>query len=155
MSYLHNQDKSGNLQRKSVKATSFDDNAPGTDGQKMLHVARATYDFSSDGGLQGAIGLGVFLPDNAVVKRCYYDVETAFTSGGAATVSLDSEGTGDLKADEAIATGYSSGQHDGDPDGTAANMVKMTAKNEVTMTISTADLTAGKAHFYVEYVHSS
>ena len=64
---------------------------PSLDGTQVKHVARATYSYADDGGAVSTIGLGVYLPDNAIVTRAWYEVITTLTSNSAndaATVAL-------------------------------------------------------------------
>ena len=112
-------------------------------------IAKATYDFSVHGGAVGDIALDLKLPDNAIVYQGLIDVVTDPTSGGAATVALQIEGTADLLAATAIAS--VTGQLDTVPDGTAANVVKLTAEQTLTAVVATAALTAGKFHVYLFY----
>lgn len=124
------------------------------DGLVQKRVARATWDFSELGGATGSIPLGVTLPDNAIITHAYADVVTAAASaGGNGTIALSSEGAGDLLA--AVDADTLSGQVDLVPDGTAANMIKLTADRELTVVVAVEDLTAGNIVFYVEYVQSA
>lgn len=124
------------------------------DGLHARRVARATYDFAEHGGTAGTIGLGVTLPDNALIQRVWYKQQTAFTSGGAATVSFGWAGsTAALTTDQAFNhANYSEALHDGIQLGTVATMTEMTAAKEIAITIGTANLTAGKVIMFVEYV---
>lgn len=125
----------------------------GVDGNGFLHVARATYDFSVEGGEIGDVALGVTLPDNAVITFGFGDIITSFTStGGTGTIALKSEGAADLLA--AVDADTLSGQFALIPDNAVANMVKLTAARELTLTIGTATITAGKAVFFVYYIIS-
>jgi len=124
-------------------------------------IARATYDFATDGGAQGTIGLGVTLPDNAIVVRAWYEVLTTLTSStDAATVSLDipTDDVAGLLAAIAISDAsnpWDAGHHECIQDGTAANFSeKCTAARELSMTVATEDLTAGKFILFAEYVVS-
>lgn len=126
----------------------------GADGLHPKRVARATYDFAEHGGAQGDIGLGVTLPDKAVIVKAYFDVITPMASaGGTGTIALKSEGAGDLLI-AVDADTLAAGLHDCIPTGAAANMIKLTANRELTATIGTEDLTAGKFVLFVEYVAS-
>jgi len=127
--------------------------APGTDGLNAKRIARATYDFDVDGGVVSSIGLGVTLPDNAIITRSFIDIITGMTSaGGAGTIALDSEGAGDLLI--AVDADTLSGLVECIPVGTAATMVKLTAARELTATIAGEALTAGKFVLFAEYVVS-
>ena len=125
-------------------------------GKFVPQVARAVYDFAVDGGAIGAIDLDVDLPDNAIIKRAYYDVVTTFTSAtDAATVALHAESADDILAAVAISAGgnaLDAGLHEGIEDGTMANAVKTSAVRALTLTIAVEAVTAGKLVLFVEYV---
>lgn len=117
-------------------------------------VARAHYDFAVDGGAVGDIPLrGRQIPSGAIIIDTLIDVETALTSGGAATVALKSEGAADLNAADAIsgAPWSTTGAKRGDLTATSAP-VKTTADRTITATVGTAALTAGKFSIVVTYV---
>lgn len=121
-------------------------------------VLRGLYDFSVLGGAVGAIklkdedGTDLIIPSKAIVTSVYIDVLTAPTSGGAATIAFGANTTTDFKAATAIAS-YT-GIVAGIPVGTAATAVKMTADRNITATIATAALTAGKIYVLCEYIMS-
>lgn len=125
----------------------------GADGLSMKGVLRVDYDFAVHGGGVGAIPLGVILPDNAIIERGFGDIITPFTStGGTGTIALGANTASDLKA--AVDADTLSGIFELIPTGTAASMVKATAAREITLTVGTAAITAGKAVFFLEYVIS-
>lgn len=113
------------------------------------------YDFATDGGAVGDIVLrGSGLPSNARVTRTYYEVTTAFTSGGSATIALNipTDDAAGLLAATAIGTAGTAGAHDGIQDGAAANFSELTTAVRVpTMSVGTADLTAGALVLVLEY----
>ena len=120
-------------------------------------VARADYDFSVDGGAVGDITLrGDTIPSGAVVVDALLHVETALTSGGAATVAIKTEGAADINAADAIsgAPWSTTGAKRGDFTATTAP-VKTTAARSITATVATAALTAGKFAVLVWYVELS
>jgi len=125
---------------------------------KMPFTVKAQYDFAELGGTIGAIGLGVTIPDNAIIMRAYVDVLTTCESAAdTATIALHAEGADDIVAAIAINDGtnpWDAGLHEGIEDGTVANAVKTTAARELTATIAVQDLTAGKFNLFVEYVLS-
>jgi len=122
------------------------------------HHGVALYDFSVDGGATGIITLNS-LPENATITKAWYEVITAFTSGGSATVGFGvavNDATG-LKAVTAFddAT-YGVGYDDFTPDGAATNFTtKTTDTRDIRMTIATAALTAGKVKIWYEYSMSA
>jgi len=123
------------------------------DGLHAHRLARATYDFAADGGLTGNIGLGVTIPDNAIVVRAFIDIITNMASaGGNGTIAINVESAGDILV--AVDADTISGIVDGIPDHTAANSIKTTSTKVITATIGTEDLTAGKFIVFVEYVLS-
>lgn len=147
------------------------------EGQQVRELAVATYDVAVDGGAIGAHGLGVFIPDNAIITNAWIDVVTTFTDGDtdAATIALHLQSAGDLVA--AIAISNATNVWDAGIRGTlvnnpnlgadaahdtalevialyAATKLKLTAEREVTATVATAALTAGKMNIFIEYVIS-
>lgn len=134
-----------------------------------LQVQEYVYDFSVDGGAQGAIDLSAKdgfdpLPDNAIVSEVVAWVETAATSGGSATVSYgpsaDVDGysgaaiaVASLTAD-AVFNGFDNGAAllwDDTNDHKIHYITNATNKRDFSVTIATADLTAGKIRFAVAY----
>ena len=144
-------------------------------GATVKEVAVATYDVSGgDSGAVGAHGLGVYIPDNAVITKVWYDVVTTFTDGASdtATLALTIQSAGDAVA--AIAISAATNVWDAGVHGSvigfpaiagstatdtaievaalfAASYVKTTAIREITVTVATAALTAGKMRVFVEY----
>lgn len=136
-----------------------------SDGLNAARTARVTYDFATDGGAQGTIGLGVTLPDNAVIRRAWYDVQTTFTSAGdLATVALNIPTDGDLVDAIAIGDGtnpWDAGIHDivnaanvAEDIDAPTGYLKLTGAREVSIVIATEDLTAGKLILFIDYVVS-
>ena len=151
------------------------------DGLSVPKIAVATFDPSGDTTKRpvAAYGLGVHLPDNAIVTRAWVDVVTTFTSAGAdaGTIALHVQGANDLI--NAIAISDASNVYDAGMHGTliagkttlseaapntrtqivnaadiAAGFIKLTAERELTVTVGGQALTAGKLVLYVEYVLS-
>lgn len=149
------------------------------DGLTVPKIAVATFDPSANTGERtiAAHGLGVYLPDNAIVTRAWYDVVTTFTSAGAdaGTIALKVQGANDLVSAIAISDGtniWDAGAHgclplapnlgaDAAHDSQlevvalmSALQIKLTAERELTATVAGQALTAGKLVLYVEYVIS-
>lgn len=130
------------------------------DGLMAVKVARATYDFAVDGGAISSIGLGVTLPDNAIVTRTYIQVITTLESStDAATIALTipTDDVAGLRAATAINSGTSwdAGFKDGVQDGVIANFSEQcTAEREITATIAVEAVTAGKFIVFCEYIVS-
>lgn len=147
------------------------------DGLTVPKLAVATYDVSGgDDGAIGAHGLGVHIPDNAIITRAWIDVITTFTDGAddSATMAVHIQSADDLVAAIAMSSGTIwdagiKGTLAGSPilgiDAAhdtaievaaliAASMIKTTAEREITVTVADDDPTAGKMVIYVEYVLS-
>jgi hypothetical protein len=123
-------------------------------GTGRRRLAVGLYDFSIDGGAVGDIALrGDSIPSGAIITDVLIHVDTALTSGGAATVALKAESAADLNAADAIsgAPWSSTGAKRGDLDADTAP-VKTTASRTPTATVGTAALTAGKFSVYVSYL---
>jgi hypothetical protein len=150
-------------------------------GLVVREIAVAVFDTSvndSSGAANTTIaahGLGVYLPNKAIVINAWTDVTTTFTSAtSAATIALKVEGAGDLVVAIAINSGssrwnsglggclpgsYAEATVAGDSallDAArkAGSYVKTTAIREVTATVAVEALTAGKMNIYLEYVLS-
>ena len=135
---------------------------PSGDGLNTKRIAKATYSYAVDGGAISTIGLGVTIPDNAVVTRTYYEVITTLTSNAAndaATISFDIpvDDVAGLVAATTISAGgniWDAGYHEGIQDGTAAAFaVKTTGARELSVTIGVEAIdAAGIVVFFCEYV---
>ena len=122
-------------------------------GITYVGCAKVMYDFAVHGGGTGAHPLGVKLPDNAVIFTSFGDIITAFTStGGTGTIALGAKTADDLLG--AVDADTLSGVFALIPVGSAASSVKLTAQREITLTVATNPITAGKAMFYLWYVLS-
>ncbi len=130
------------------------------DGRALaFKVAKAQYDFSQHGGEIGDIPSGVFIPAKAVITKAWIDVLTTCQTEGsdAGTMAVKAASSGDLVAAVAVSNGgnpWDSGLKPCIPVGSAATMIKLTEKKEITFTIATQDFTAGKFNVFVEYVIS-
>lgn len=133
-----------------------------------LRTAEYVYDFDVDGGAQGKIVLSdkankAPIPVGAIVKDVHMKVVTAFTSGGSATLDIGNDDDEDgylgqiavaALTDNALfnAAGQDSALL---WDGTNDHMIPLNvldaADGEVSVTIGTADMTAGKAIILVDY----
>lgn len=69
---------------------------------QQLRVAKATFDPTANSGERGTgtHGLGVFIPDNAIILDVFYDVITVFTSTAGGTdksvIGIEIEGANDV-----------------------------------------------------------
>lgn len=125
---------------ESVKITNT------AQGDSVLRVAKAVYNFAIDGGAVSTITPNgtVALPDNAVIIAATVNSTTAVTSSGAATVSIGTS-AGSSATSILGATAKASLSADAVLNGVPvfATPVKLTAAGNVTFTIGTAALTAG------------
>jgi len=151
---------------KAVNLTHEGYNAIGdasVDGVNPLYSFRATFDPTTNSSERSVAdhGLGVYLPDNAVVVRAWYKVETTFTSTAGGTdkatlaISIPTDDVAGLVAAVAIETGtpWDAGHHDCIQDGAAANFSEQcTAIRELTVTIGTQAVTGGKLILHGQYV---
>lgn len=121
---------------------------PAHEGMKRVKLMKFNYSFAVDGGAVSAITIG-HLPSGAIVLGGVIDITTTLTSGGSATIAIDSEGAGDLKSATAVAS-WTAGRLALNASTTfAASSVKTTAARNVTATIATAALTAGVFDLYL------
>lgn len=149
-----------NKKLESVAESEVD--AQSADGLHVKRIARATYDFATDGGAISTISLGVTLPDNAAVIKAWYQVLTTLTSvGDNATVSIDipTDDEAGILAAVAIDDGSNPWDANGMVDciqtGAAANVSEqLTAARLVSITIAVEAVTAGKFIVWLEYVVS-
>lgn len=121
---------------------------------KDLHQ-EFVYDFDVDGGAIGNISLGT-LPEGMVVTDAFVTVETALTSGGAATVAFGNANDRDqFITAKAKTTVDTAGKVVG---GACAVLAQNLVANEKTVSITIADaaVTAGKLRLAVRgYVPAS
>jgi hypothetical protein len=131
------------------------------EGTTRLKEASGEYDFAVDGGAvstitlrsAGGASLGNEIPAGSVITGGYIEVDTAVTSGGAATLGVNSEGAGDLLAATVVsgAPWSSTGRKSITPAFTGASSVKTTVKRNLAVTVAVAALTAGKFRLVVFY----
>lgn len=119
-------------------------------------ILQFEYDFAKQGGAVGAIGLGSFLPDNAIIVGGFLDVITTFTSAAdTATIAIHAESANDIVTAVAINVGtpWDAGLQAIIPDEvTIAGAFKTTQAREITATIAVQAVTAGRLRGYLEYV---
>lgn len=142
----------------STQRVGFDKFYAGELGQQLaskVHCIKAVYDFAVDGGAVGSINLKdefgkeIIIPSGAIVKQVMMHIKTAMASaGGAGTIALTLNSSGDLKA--AVDADTLSGLVAGIPVGSAATAVAATAQRALVWTIATEALTAGKVWLFVE-----
>lgn len=132
----------------------------------------ALYDFAVHGGAVGDIALRVRIPNGAVIVDSFAHVLTAPT-GASATVGVKLQSAGDvfsvaaisgapwsstgfklgkLRYTPGIALGAGNGSDTAIDDTSAGAFLALTAERELTLSIGTAALTAGKINLFIEYV---
>lgn len=135
------------------------------------HCVAALYDFDVHGGEVGAVPLRVRLPAGAIVVNSVLHVLDAPVSAGSATIAITLESAGDILA----ATAFDAPPFNGTlglglarytpstkvpdvgdvpvviDDSAAAAFVVTTTERELTLTIGTAALTAGKLNVFLQY----
>ena len=136
-----------------------------------IHVQEYVYDFAVDGGAQGEIFLsskdGVDpVPNGAIIQSVTAQVLTTFTSGGSATLAWGNDDDPDGYSGTAIAVAsltantVFNGWDNGAVllwDDTNDHQIPVPVVNEddgeVSVTIATADMTAGKMVILVQYLY--
>jgi len=152
------------IEDANVTVEKLSASAQGTaDGLGFMRAARFTFDPSANTGERtiAAHGLGVTLPDNAVVLGGYIEILTTFQSAGAdaGTIALSVEGANDLVTATAISSGTFWDAVKGKvvvPDALnaagVATSIKTSAAREITATVGSQALTAGKLVGWLFYV---
>jgi len=124
-------------------------------------MAVAVWDFAVNGGSTGIAnlnGANAMLPDNAVIRNVFYDIQTSITcttTTGIMIFKLPTDGT--LLTLSPLATGGNTGMGLGTPlNSTAGTWLKTTAARgiQVDLTGTGPVFTAGKVYCYIEYVVS-
>jgi len=133
-------------------------------GLGVLRVARFEFDTAgedsagADNTAVGAHGTGVTLPIHAIVVGGFVDVNTAFTSENTnnGTIAIKVESANDIISAAAVSGApYSTiGRKAIVPKANTpeSTSVKCTAAREITCTVGTSILTAGKLTGYIYYV---
>ena len=117
--------------------------------------ANFLYDFAKHGGEVGDILVGPkVLPPQAIITSGIIRVVTAVTSAGSATIQIKAVGTDDILASTAKTSLTLDALLDVVPVGTAATSILTTAYTQLTFTVGTAALTAGKIHVGLRYFMS-
>ena len=133
------------------------------DGLGNVKCARFTFDPSATAGMRtiAAHGLGVTLPDKAIVIGGGMEILTTFADGvaDAATIALMIQGANDLVTATAISSGtfwdaikWKVIVPDAMAAAGVATPIKLTAAREVTATVGGVALTAGKLVGWLYYV---
>jgi hypothetical protein len=131
-------------------------------GLGSLRVARFTFDTAendsagADNSAIGAHGTGVILPIHAIVVGGFFDVNTAFTTSASGTLAIHVQGANDIQTATIVSSAPFStiGRKAIVPKANTpeSTSVKCTAAREITCTVATGALTAGKLTGYLYYV---
>lgn len=125
------------------------------EGTGRLKSIVAEYDFAVDGGAVSTITLrgDNAMPAGSVIMGGYIEVDTAVTSGGAATLGVNTEAAGDILAATVVsgAPWSTTGRKSVIPAFTGATTVKTTVTRSVAVTVAVAALTAGKFRVVLFY----
>lgn len=139
------------------------DASPTTDGRRLDQVLRCTYKIATHGGTVAAHGLGVYLPDNAIVTTAYYHVITTFTDNADDSATLGFGITSDDAAGIVAAVAIAGGTDQWDvgvfgetiQDGAAANASTITSDvREIIATVADDEIDAGELVLWLHYVVS-
>jgi hypothetical protein len=126
------------------------------EGTGRLKTVRGEYEFAVDGGAVSTITLrgDNGIPAGSYILGGFIEVDTAVTSGGAATVAVSVESAGDLLAAAAVAGApwSTTGRKSVIPVFTGATTIKTTVTRSVTIAVATAALTAGKFRVVLVYL---
>src|SRR4051794_27625014 len=132
------------------KAEQFSANAPGRgESQEII----CNYDFATDGGLVGDIAMrGEAVPSGAIITDALLIVDT-IPVGATATIAVKVEGGADIQAAAAIsgAPWSTTGAKRASAMTATATPVVTTASRQPTITVGTANLTAGKLKLILKY----
>jgi hypothetical protein len=117
---------------------------------------RGRYDFAVDGGAISTIAITGpdKIPAGAIILGGLVEVDTAVTSGGAATLAVQVEAAGDIVAAAAVsgAPWSTTGRKSVIPAFTGATSVKTTAVRDISVVIAAATLTAGAVDVFLVYI---
>lgn len=112
----------------------------------------ATYDFDKHGGAVGTIGLGRYLPKDAVITRSWLHVDTAAVSGGTGTIAFQCEDANNIYTATYIGGSSTGALLEGASTGaSSAFKTSIAAKCEISAVLAVEDFTAGKVSAYVRY----
>ena len=121
-------------------------NAPSKVKKERLEIE---YDFANDGGAVGVLNVAT-AQEKIIIERCYFKVNTAFTTGASGTLQAGVVG-GDTDALIAV-TAAASLTADAviDEDSAGRNLV-VDAAEVIALEIVTGAMTAGKGVLVIEY----
>lgn len=132
------------------------------DGLGNLRVARFTFDVAgtdSAGAANSAVGahgVGVILPANAIVVGGFFEVNTAFTTAASGTLAIHVQSANDIQTATIVSSApfSTTGRKAIVPKANTpeSTSIKLTANREITCTVATGALTAGKLTGYLYFV---
>lgn len=111
------------------------------------------YDFTRDGGAIGTIGMGVFIPANAVLNLGHAKIITTCTSGGGATISVGWTGATTILINAAAVATFTAGAVVNGALLSIAPVTTGAVLRELAVTIGVAALTAGRFLCTYEWVN--
>lgn len=117
-------------------------------------VAKATYSFAVDGGAQGTItpATNALIPKDAIITAVFVDCTTNVAPATGATIAINGGGSTLVSAATATSHGLNTGTVKKSLAlASSATAIKAASNGYITLTVATADLTAGVVNIYVEY----
>lgn len=139
------------------KVTEAQQKVISADGLHSHRIARATWDFATDGGAISAIpnAAGVTLPAKALITRSWIYVTTQIVDAGSGTMAISCEDANNIKTATDLTGTAAGGFIEGASTGAISAAVgSIAAACVITFTIAGAAATAGKITVFVEYVVS-
>lgn len=118
-------------------------------------TAKATYSFATDGGAQGTITPAITesIPLGAIVTGVYVDCTTNVAPATGATIAINGGGQVLVSAATATSHGLNTGTVKKSLAlASSATAIKATTNGSITLTVASADLTAGVVNIYVDYI---
>ena len=130
------------------------------DGLGNLRVARFTFDTAvGTNAAIGAHGTGVTIPNNAIVVGGFFEVNTAFTTSASGTLAIHVNAANDIQTATIVSSApfSTTGRKAITPKANTpeSTSIKCTADREITCTVATGALTAGKLTGYLYYVEGA
>lgn len=126
-------------------------------GLGVVRVARATFNPSANSGERTIAphGLGVTIPDKAILVDAFIDVQTDFHDGASnlATVAIKVQAANDIYTAATVGGSWGAGiMATNQQVWTVDEYIKLTAAREITATVAVHALTTGKADIFIYYV---
>ena len=130
------------------------------DGLGNLRVARFTFDtVVGTNAAVGAHGTGVTIPDDSIVVGGFFEVNTAFTTSASGTLAIHVNSANDIQTATIVSSApfSTTGRKAITPKANTpeSTSIKLTADREITCTVATGALTAGKLTGYLYFVEGA